>query len=347
MEDLAQRYGAKLEEPVFGASSGFRVRAKLAVRGRANSPKLGIFQEGSHRIVDIPRCPIQHETINAAAAALRHAMKTCSVSPYADRPHVGAVRAAQVVVERSSKRAQLTVVENAQQPGALADLFSVLQDSLGEQLHSLWWNGNPERSNVVLGPHWQHVSGPRYVEEQIGGAKVFFPPSAFGQSNLDGADCLVGYVHQLAADANTVAEFYAGCGAISLGLLAAGKQVLANEIVADAIEALRRGAAELGPDAERHLTLHCGDAQSAKKFAAEADVVVVDPPRKGVEAPLRDTLRKTPPKRLIYVSCGLPSLLRDLEDLQASGTLKLETLRCFDLFPYTEHVETVAVLDRT
>jgi 23S rRNA (uracil1939-C5)-methyltransferase len=346
IEELASTYRSTIDAPVFGARSGFRIRARLAVRGRVNTPKFGIFQEGSHRIADIPRCPIHHDSINIAAAALRDAMRKHDVAPYADRPHRGVVRAVQLVVERSTARVQVSVVENSDAPGALEALFDSLESTLGERLHSLWWNGNAERTNVILGPHWQHLRGPAYVEEEIGGARVFFPPAAFGQSNLDIADRIVSYVHELTDSADTVAEFYAGCGSISLGLLAAGKRVLANEIVPQSIQAFEYAASRLSQECQNNLDLHCGPASDACAFASQADVVIVDPPRKGLDEQLRKQLCSKPPKKLIYVSCGLPSLARDLGELTRAG-MKLVSLRCFDLFPYTEHVETVALLETT
>ena len=133
------------------------------VRGRTRTPKIGLFQEGSHRIADIPQCRIHHPLINRVAAAVRSAARDAGVEPYADRPHRGALRAIQVVVERRSQRAQLVLIENAAQPGRVAELAGPLQRALGDALHSLWWNGNPERGNAILGPAWQHLAGPEVI----------------------------------------------------------------------------------------------------------------------------------------------------------------------------------------
>ena len=191
MRDLASAHGVDAPEPHTGEALGYRHRARLSVRGRANSPKIGIFQEGTHRIVDIPRCPVHHPRINETAAALKRVMRAEGAAPYADRPHRGLVRSVQVVVERPTQRVQVVLVTNSEGPEPAARVLEGLRVELGEALHSLWWNGNPERVNTILGAHWECVTGPPAVEERIGGAAVYFPPGAFGQANLPLADRLV------------------------------------------------------------------------------------------------------------------------------------------------------------
>ncbi|HSJ98770.1 MAG TPA: hypothetical protein VLC53_16965, partial [Myxococcota bacterium] len=143
---VAAAAGAPPPAVLAGAALGFRVRARLVVRGRAASPKIGIFQAGSHRIADIPRCGVHHPRINEVAAALRAAIRATGVAPYADRPPRGALRALQVVVERASGRVQAVLVGNATAPEPLAPVADALRVSLGEGLLGLWWNGQPDRS---------------------------------------------------------------------------------------------------------------------------------------------------------------------------------------------------------
>ncbi|RIK98606.1 MAG: hypothetical protein DCC71_20870, partial [Proteobacteria bacterium] len=200
-----------------GDRFAFRHRARLMVRGRAASPKLGIFQQGTHDVADIPRCRVHHPLVNEVAAALRAAIRATGARPYSERAHAGLVRAVQIVVERASRSAQVVLVANDATPDATAPLAHALGNALGASLHSLWWNGQPERSNAILGPHWAHLSGPEAVREAIGGADVFFPPGAFGQSHLALADALVRRVHEQVPDGARVAEYYCGVGPIGLG----------------------------------------------------------------------------------------------------------------------------------
>src|SRR5215831_8133435 len=134
LEALAAR--ARLTPPSVnnGAALGFRTRARLAVRGRARAPKVGIFQAASHRIADIPRCGIHHPRINEVAAALRRAVRETGVTPYGEASHGGVLRYVQVAVERASGRMQVVLVGNCADPEPLAPAFALLQSEFGGTL---------------------------------------------------------------------------------------------------------------------------------------------------------------------------------------------------------------------
>jgi 23S rRNA (uracil1939-C5)-methyltransferase len=347
LERLAAETGAELSNVESAAPIGHRHRARLMVRGRAASPKIGLFQTGSHRIVDTPQCQVHHPVINRVAAALKRAIRATSAAPYADAPHRGLVRALQVAVERASQRAQVVVVVNALDPESsrpLLDVFARELDDDGD-LHSLWWNGNAERSNVILGARWHHCSGPTALVETIGNARVFFPPGAFGQSHLALADRIVAAVHALARGTDRIAEWYAGCGAFGLGLLARGADVAFNEESPHALTGLGRGIEELGTAAKLRAEIVPGRAGDCPQLARDRELGLVDPPRRGLDPELLAALCAEPPPRLAYVSCGVESLERDARALSSSGRLRLQRLVPYALFPFTEHVETLAVFE--
>jgi tRNA/tmRNA/rRNA uracil-C5-methylase (TrmA/RlmC/RlmD family) len=341
LEEFTAAHDVTLEV-VEGARLGFRHRARLAVRGRANSPKIGIFQTGSHRIADIPNCRTHHPLVNRTAAALKHAIRETGVSPYADRPHRGELRYVQVAVERDSGRAQVVLVGNSGEPDPLTAVAEALTAAMGDALHSLWWNGQPERSNAILGPHWQRLCGEEAVEERIGGVSVFFPPGAFGQSHLDLADALVERVASWIPDGAQVAEFYAGCGAIGLGLLPRSAAVTFNERSEHGLRGLELGLARRPSDERGRARVEAGPAGDRLGALAGADTVVVDPPRRGLDPALRESLVRTRPKRLVYVSCDVDSFVRDADRLLEDGGTRLRELTAFALFPYTEHTEITA-----
>ena len=337
--------GAGLPPPsaTRGAPFGYRLRARLVVRGRASSPKLGIFEAGTHRVVDIPRCRVHHPLVNRVAAAARDAIRAARTRPYAERTHAGDLRAIQVVVERASQTAQVVLVGNAAEPRALEPLADALVASLGAALHSLWWNGQPARSNAILGPHWHRWRGPEAVREAIGRADVFFPPGAFGQSHLALADSIVERIHGWVPSGRRVAELYAGCGPIGLGLLARSSAVALNEQSEGGLRGLALGLAAR-PAAERaRARIAPGAAgEVAAELLAGADVAIVDPPRKGLDAAALAALSAAPPAMLAYVSCDLDSFERDAAALLSGGRLRLAELAAYDLVPNTEHVETLA-----
>jgi tRNA/tmRNA/rRNA uracil-C5-methylase (TrmA/RlmC/RlmD family) len=115
-----------------------------------------------------------------------------------------------------------------------------------------------------------------------------------------------------------------------------------NEANPHSLQGLELGVAQLSPDDQARISVIPGLAGAAHLAAAGAQVVIADPPRKGLDSGLTGYLREQPPERLLYVSCGLESLLRDTAQLTSHGKLRLAALTAFDLLPYTEHVETVA-----
>lgn len=347
LDALAREHGLPPIAVRRGQATGFRHRARLAVRGRANSPKLGIFAEGSHRVVDIPRCLVHHPLVNRVAAELRRAMIATRAAPYSDTAHEGFVRYLQVVVQRSTQTAQVVVVCNDATVDRARPLLERFGDALGSQLHSLYFNGNTRRTNTILGDVWVTVRGAAPVEEHIGGARVFYGPGAFGQSHLDLADSIVNEVHGWVPDGAHVVEFYAGVGAIGLGLANRGHRVTFNEVSPESLNGLDAGRSALDAARRESTDVIAGTAGDAASLAKGAAVVIVDPPRKGLDPALLQALSTEPAERLLYVACGLPSFLRDAQALTAAGAYTLSEVVAYDLFPYTEHVEVAARFDRT
>jgi tRNA/tmRNA/rRNA uracil-C5-methylase (TrmA/RlmC/RlmD family) len=343
---LARAHGLPAPRVVQGAPLGFRHRARLAVRGRATSPKVGIFQEDSHRIVDIPRCVVHHPLINDVAAAVKTAVRRTRPTLYGDRSHRGRLRYLQVVVERSSGTAQVVLVANDEIHDALDATAAALADTLGPRLHSLWWNGNTTTTNAILGPRWHRWAGPETTCESIGGARIFYPPGAFGQANLPLAERLVELVHGWVPAGARVLELHAGVGAIGLGLVARGHAVVFNEVSRWSLVGLNLGLDALGPAVRERTRVLRGPAASHLRAVDDADVVICDPPRRGLEPPLLARLAADPPSRLILVSCSLDAFLREARTLVDGGRARLATLVPFALFPFTDHVETVALFER-
>ena len=345
LAELAAAHGIGPPAAEVGPALGHRHRARLMVRGRAASPKIGLFQAGTHRIVDTPRCAVHHPRINEVAAALRRAVRATGTPPYADRPRAGLLRAVQVVVERASGRVQVVLVASSDDPHSLDAVAAALHAELGDVVQGLFWNGNAARTNAILGPHWRRLSGEPMLRERIGNAAVFFPPGAFGQANLPLFERIAARVASWVPEAARVVEFHAGCGALGLGLLARAARVVMNEREPAALDGLARGLAELSPELRERAELAPGPAADHAGRVAEADCVVVDPPRRGLDPELLAALCSQPPARLVYVSCGLDAFLREAEALAASGLVPAE-LVAVALFPYTDHVETVARFER-
>lgn len=344
---LAKQHGLAPPAVKTGNALGYRHRARLAVRGRAGSPKIGIFQEGTHQIVDIPKCLVHHPKVNEVAREVKAALKASGAHPYSDQAQAGLVRYLQIVIERSSQLAQLVVVTNSDQyDERSAAVCEGVQRRLGNALQGLFWNGNPSQHNAILGPHWQHVAGAAALEETLGGAQVFFPPGAFGQSNLPLFEQILDQVQDWATGAIHVAELYCGTGALGLGLAKRGSNVTFNEIESASLTGLQLGIAALPAEVARRVRVLPGSADStAQEACRDAVCVIADPPRKGLDAGVLAALAQHVPARFVYVSCGLDSFLRDSEML-LQGPYRLAQLAAYALFPFTDHVETLALFER-
>ena len=206
-----------------GDALAWRRRSRLAVRGRVHSPKIGLFAPGSHDVIDIPQCGVHHPAINRTVAAVKRALRETATACYQEDRHSGLVRYLQCVVERGSDRVQLVAVCNASSAKTFIRAALRIQELLGDELHSLWWNGNTGRTNTILGVQWKHLAGETAVRENIGGVEVHFPPGALGQENLDLADRIVcigpaaAQASYLNSDALIMAAKGTGCDALHPG----------------------------------------------------------------------------------------------------------------------------------
>jgi 23S rRNA (uracil1939-C5)-methyltransferase len=343
---FASEAGVALETRAVGPATGYRQRARLAVRGRAGSPKLGIFQEGSHRIVDIPSCLVHDPRINEAAALLKHAIRKTAVEPYADAPHRGLLRYAQLVIERETQTVQLVLVSNSDDAAPLAGLLDALQTLMGSRLHSLFVSPNRERGNAIFGDKCLRICGPEAVRERIAEAVVFYPPDAFGQSNLGGYERIVEQIGAWAEGARVLVEFYAGTGAIGLSLLPRLELARLNELTPGSLRGLCMGIDALPPQLRARAEVLPGGAGDQAARVRHADLVIADPPRKGLDPQLCDALCAHAPPRFLYLSCDPHTFLGDARRLLQAGQLALTGLVAYDLFPFTGHIEVLARFDR-
>jgi len=345
LDALAGAHGLTAVPVVSGAAAGFRLRARLAIRGRLGAPKIGMFQQGTHRVVPIPDCVIHHPLVNRVVEVVRRSLVDARVPVYSEATHGGLARYLQVVVQRSSQTAQVVLVGNCPTVEPLASCLDLIRERLGRDLHSLWFNSNCERTNTILGREFHQWCGTDAVTERFGGPAVRYPPGAFGQNNLEIAERIVQHVRGLVPAGARVAEFYAGVGAIGLSLLPGVASIRLNEVSPQSLQGLALGLAALDTADRARVEVIPGSAGDQCALAAGADVVIADPPRKGLDRPLREQLAAQPPQRLVYVSCGLDSLIADTARLTEGGQLKLAGLAAFNLMPYTGHVETVACFD--
>lgn len=335
-----------------GDICGWRCRAKLATRGMPPNPIIGLFEEDSHRPVDIPFCMVHHPAINRAVDVLRAWIIRNHLSLYDEKTGKGLLRYVQIAVERATQKVQLVLVLNEKENISwIAGENKKLIDGLWEMhafgWHSLWINFNTRRDNVIFGSEWKHLCGEEWLWEKLINRDICFHPASFVQANLEMFERLLVRLFDFITQNSDLLEFYAGVGAIGLALAEKCRSVRCVEIVPLAKECFDKTYKVLPQKLQERVGYISGSAAdhiSLLQFHGE--VVIVDPPRKGLESKLLKALcEDCRSRRLIYISCGWESFKRDCTLLLTNGW-KLSAAEGFLFFPGSDHLETLAIFDR-
>lgn len=305
----------------------------------------GFYRPRSHDIVPVERCLIQSEKADRIAAIVRSWMQEFGVPPYDYTAKRGAVRHIYVRVGEKSGESQLTLVAATHKMPALDELVRRLRER-EPSLTGILLNHNQRGDNVILGDKTDVLWGEPRLEDRLCGHSFLLSPEAFYQVNHTQAERLYACALDFAGltGQETVIDLYCGAGTITLALAEKAKQVIGVEIVPGAVENAKENASRNGMENVEFL---CADAgQAARQLSLRGvvpDVLVVDPPRKGLDETARDAILKMLPPRVVYVSCDPATLARDVAELCGAG-YTLERAQAFDLFPRTCHVETVVLM---
>ncbi|XP_028772465.1 uncharacterized protein LOC114729604 [Neltuma alba] len=294
---------------------GWRCRAKLAVRGSSTNPLIGLYEEGTHNVVDIPDCKAHHPNINAAVDLLKRGITEVEVQPYDEDEGTGDLRYVQMAVttyntslpaaERyKNGKVQVTLVwnsrnENSPRSDKLTALANFLWRNGGPRssfhlIHSVWANFQTSTNNIIFGNRWRHLLGERDFWEHVGGIDVSLAPSSFGQANTRAFNILLKKLQKYVPYGSSVADLYAGAGVIGLSLAATRKcrSVKCIEINKESKLSFEKTVDRLPATIESSITWHHADASKEPlSWLVGSDVVVIDPPRKGLDASLVDTLQ--------------------------------------------------------
>lgn len=327
-----------------GNLQGWRTRAKLAVRGTWQQPKVGLFKMGTHDTVDIPYCQVHHPAINKVADLVREWIVEERIEPYQENGWSGELRYLQLSVERSTNTVQLVLIVNMAIRKASIEKLVKKTDGL---LNSLWINYNSARSNLIWGDKWEQVSGQEWLVENFIDQKYFFHPGAFLQANSSEYEELLKDLNREILPHKKVVEYYAGVGVIGLSVLAQSQELNLSEFNKEGRSCFEENKKRRSTDEQMRCTYHEMDARKGISLLPLGEVVIVDPPRKGVEAALLEKMITSDTlEQLIYVSCGWPAFKRESQVLQAQG-FKLQFAKGYLFFPGTDQLEILAVFNRS
>lgn len=336
-------------ETILGAAETLHYRNKaIFAIGQADGHAVaGFFRARSHDVIAAPDCLIQSGAAGRAAAAVCRWMDAYGVPAYDERTGTGVVRHVFCRTAAEPAGLQVTIVAADAHVMHAAELCAQIRAACPET-SGILWNVNQTRGNTVLGGTFRTLWGTDALEDTLCGLRFLLSPRSFYQVNRAQAQRLYGLALDYAGltGRETVLDLYCGTGTITLCLARRAAVVYGAEIVPEAIEDARKNAARNDIANARFL---CADAaEAAARFREQGirpDVIVVDPPRKGLAPAVIGHIAEMAPERVVYVSCDPATLARDLKIFASCGYAAVRAA-AVDMFPKTAHVETVCLLSR-
>ncbi len=329
--------------PTLGMEDCWRYRNKVQFPVGSDL-KIGFYGKRSHRIINTEKCFLQYEISDTIIEIIREFLKEYSISTYDENTHKGLLRHILIKVGFSTGQIMVCLVINGKQFPHKEKLIEHLQSIKG--MTSIVLNYNTEKTNVILGKQNQVLWGKEYIVDTIGKLEFEISPLSFFQVNPIQTKKLYQKAFEF-ADINsqeTVLDLYCGIGTMSLFFAQKAKHVVGIEIVEQAIIDAKKNA-------NRNQISNVEFLQGATediipilyKKGIQADVVVLDPPRKGCDKKVLYTILNINPQKIVYVSCDPATMARDIKLLE---NYEVKIVQPVDMFPHSSHVETVCLLSK-
>ena len=313
----------------------------ISATGRVQA---GYYQKGSHHLINLNQCPVQDSRLNPLLLEVKQDIQKRGWRVYDEHKHKGQVRHLALRIGRRTGEMLLTlVVRGWDLPGIEAQASEWLNRY--PQLVGVSLNCNPERTNAIFGGETRCISGIAYLIEQFAGLEFQVLPDTFFQVYTESAEALLQVIMQqlnLQGD-EVLVDAYCGIGTLTLPLARALRQAIGLEMQPEAVEQAQLNAQRNGIN---NVTFRVGAVEKLlPQLEITADIVLLDPPRKGCDRAVLEALLRNKPVRIVYVSCKPATLARDLKVLCQSG-YRLVQVQPADFFPQTAHVECAAFLEK-
>ena len=332
--------------PVLGMDrpDAYRNKTALPCGGTADAPVLGFFAPRSHTVIPADACPNAMAPAGEIAVRFLDWMRRFRITPYTEETHQGLIRHLVIRVSRAGESMVTVAANGGRLPHA---------DDLAERLKplnvvSLFLNENTARTNVILSDRYHLIYGRETLPDVLCGLKFELSPGAFFQVNPAQTEKLYETALEFAAlsPSDTLCDVYCGAGTITLMMARRCRSAVGIEIVPAAVENARDNAVRNGI---RNAEFHAGKAEELLprmvRDGLRSDVIVVDPPRKGLEPAVIQAIAAAAPDRVVYVSCNPATLARDAARFLDTG-YKMEKIQPVDMFCWTSGIENVALFTR-
>ena len=334
---------------ILGASNYlyYRNKAQFPVQNVRGRVRIGFYARNSHNVIPCAECRIQNKKINTVKNIVEKFMQEKRIKGYDEKSKKGIVRHILIRVGENTGEVMVVIVATTRKIPHMYDLVKKLRAGV-KGLKSVVLNINFKNTNVILGNKEIVIWGDRYIKDYIGNLKFKISPKSFYQVNTSQTKVLYDKVLEYAklSKDDVVFDLYCGIGSITMMLASRAKFVYGVEIVEDAVKNAKINASDNGINNVEFVKGKAEDViPRMYEDGVRADVVVVDPPRKGCDRLLLDTMVKMKPERIVYVSCNPATLARDVKFLKREG-FKVECVQPVDMFPMTMHVECVVLLTR-
>ena len=335
-------------EKIIGMENPYHYRNKAQYPigiNKENKPVIGVFANRTHEIIPMEKCLIQSEISEKIAKSIYNFIIKNNISVYNEKTGKGLFR--HIVIRKAFKTGEImcTLVVNGSQIPKEKELVKELIQKY-QDIKTIIKNINTKNTNVILGKENIKLYGDGYITDVLGECSFKISPLSFYQVNPVQTEILYNQAIQMAeiTKQDTVFDLYCGIGTISIFMAKYAKKVYGIEIVEEAINDAKENAKInnidntefIAGDVEKILD----DLINNKKIIP--DIVMIDPPRKGMDETSIKNLLKIKPKKIVYISCNPATLIRDLKQLELEYDIK--KIQPVDMFPFTSHVECCAVM---
>ena len=325
-------------------SLGYRNKATYPLGiSQTGTLQAGYYRKGSHQIVNLNQCPVQDSRLNPILSEIKQDIQQQSWSVYNEKKHQGQLRHLSLRIGRYTGEILLTLVTADKKLTGISDLAEVwLQRYPNLVGVNLNYNNNP--TNVIFGEKTDCVAGRSYLKEIFADLQLQLSADTFFQINTETAEKLLKIViDRLNLQGNEILiDAYCGIGTFTLPLAKKVERVIGIEVQRQAIEQAKLNAKVNNIN---NVSFKVGKVENIlPNLEVKPDLIILDPPRKGCDRTLIETLLQILPSRLVYISCQPATLARDLKLLTSNDRYRLTSVQAIDFFPQTAHVECIAFL---